>query len=1021
MWQWPGRIFSGIERNASMSPPPPQDPAKPAKTLKAGPTPPPGKSKEKKPAPTAGVSHEKELPDFPVVGIGASAGGLEALEIFFAHLPAHSNMAVVVIQHMSPQHKSSLADLLARKTALRVIELGEDRKVEPGCIYVNPPSKFISLDKRMLRRIPPFKETGGIPLPIDHFFRSLAESMEEKAVCVVLSGTASDGAAGVKAVKAAGGLVFCQRPDNAKYAGMPEAAIATGMVDFVLPVHELPSKIIEVVAHPYLRRDTDISTMHDGNDRHLKQIFSLLRQKTKYDFSSYKQTTVNRRIARRMAVHQVDRLADYVRVLKEDAAEPARLLKDMLIGVTSFFRDPNAFDALRDEVLVPLSRQKKAADYIRIWVPGCSTGEEAYTIAILFAETMDQLDIHCKIQMFASDIDAAAISTARVGEYGKNIAADVSPKRLDRFFSPTDNGFKVREQIRDMIVFSIQNLIEDPPFSRMDLVSCRNLLIYLKQDLQRRVLQTMHYALNPGGVLFLGPSESIGEQSGLYAPVSIKYKIFRRMETNGKDYHSFQHLPTAAFRSLPLPEDETFKTPEMDIFNLTERIVLDEFAPPSVLIDHNFEILHFIGQTDRYLKPPKGKASFKILQMAREGLFYKLKSSLKQAVRTKEQVVCSGLRVNYLEDEVSVDLIVRPVAEKMSGRDLYIVMFIEKDRLTEETQADQAKEAAGNPLVRRLMDELESARWYLQSTVGEMEASNEEFKATNEELQSVNEELQSANEELETSREELQSTNEELVTVNTELQQKIDELTKSNNDINNLLESTEVASLFLNLELCVRRFTPAVTRIINLRHADIGRPITDITTNLAGADLFEPAWEVMQKLVRKTVEVQDRDGRWYEMRILPYRTTENVVDGVTIAFIDITKTRQAEKLQRMTDLFEKSSDAVMIQDFAGNILAWNGKAAQRYGWSPEEALRLRIREITPEAYRDEYDHVAQRLQRGEQCRPFRSQRLTRDGRTVDIWVFVTLLTDDNGRPVEFAAIERAPDNRSEKSAMPRQS
>ena len=1004
------KLFREKKKGVPMTSPKLPDPEKQTEMPTAGPKSSSAKSGGPKSAPrkkdAAAPEHDGDTIDFPIVGIGASAGGLEALERFFANLPSQIDIAFIVIQHMSPRHKSSMAHLLARKTSFRVVELQADQPVEPNCVYVNPPNKFVTLERGVLRLSEPLRSAKGIQLSIDHFFNSLAEDRQERAVCVILSGTASDGSLGLKAVKAAGGLVFAQSPEDAKYAGMPAAAIATQMVDFVLPVDQMPSKIIDVITHPYVRLAEGLSENGDDENRHLNQVFSLLRQKTKHDFSNYKPTTLNRRIARRMAVHQVRRLSDYVRVLKADAAEPARLMKDMLIGVTRFFRDPKAFVALQKQVLIPLVKRKKAADDIRVWVPGCSTGEEVYTIAILIAETMDQLDIYGKVQMFASDIDAEAIHIARCGEYLKNIAGEISPKRIDRFFSPTDTGFKIKKQIRDMIVFSIHNLIGDPPFSRMDLISCRNLLIYLKQDLQRKVIPALHYALNPDGVLFLGPSESIGDMTDLFVPVSVKYRIFRRQETLPRDSRSFHRMPAPGLQTVLLPDDDTGTAPEMDIFRMTERIVLDEFAPPSALIDHNFEILHFIGETDRYLKTPRGIASFNILEMAREGLFHALRHALTQAVKTGEQIICRDLQVKYLKETVAVDITIRPVAEKIPGKDLYIVMFLEKDPVVEEREPDAPEAASGDPTVQRLQDELQSARRYLQSVVGDLEASNEELKATNEELQSVNEELQSSNEELETSREELQSTNEELVTVNSELQEKIDELTKSNNDINNLLESTEIASLFLNLDLCVRRFTPAVTRIINLRPMDIGRPITDITTRLAGTDLFQPAREVIRKLDRKTIEVQDKDGRWYEMRILPYRTTENVIDGVTIAFIEITKVRQAEMLKRMTALFEKSSDAIAIQDFDGNIIEWNRKAAQCYGWAREEALKMNIREITPEALWDEYGQVVQMLRRGNPVRPFRTQRLTKDGRPLDVWVMVTLLMDENGKPFEFATIER---------------
>ena len=989
-------------------------PEKQAKGPEAGAASFPGKPGDKNsavPEKSVSASEGSGIPYLPIVGIGASAGGLEALERFFTNLSVEIDIAFVVIQHMSPHYKSSMGELLARKTPLRVIELQEDQPVEPNTIYVNPPDKFVNLEQGMpLPSEPPAGGTGRLAFPIDHFFGSLARDLREKAVCVILSGTASDGVIGLKAVKAAGGMVFAQSPEDARYAGMPEAAIATRMVDFVMTPDRMPSKIIDFFTHHYVRLADGLCEVEDDETAHLKQIFSLLRRKTGHDFSNYKLTTVNRRIARRMAVHEIRRLSDYVRVLEEDPAEPVRLMKDMLIGVTNFFRDRKTFVALRKQALIPLVKEKKSAEDIRVWVPGCSTGEEVYTIAILLAETMARLDIRRKVQMFASDIDADAIRTGRSGGYSKNVVGDISPRRLERFFSPTDTGFKIRKQIRDMIVFSVHNLIEDPPFSRMDLISCRNLLIYLKPMLQQKVLSMLHYALNPSGFLLLGPSESIGDAIDLFTPVSFKHKIFQRRETAARDPYDIHRMPVSTVQGSLLAQGEAPPT-SVDIFSLMERIVLDELAPPSVLIDQNYDIIHFVGQTDRFLRPPKGRASFNLFKMAREGLVHGLSRALRQAARTGDQVFSESVRVKYLKETVDVDVTVRPVSEKMPGKDLYLVIFSEKTRGSEVPDA-----SSEDPVVHDLKAELRSTRQSLQSMVEDLETSNEEFKATNEELQSVNEELQSANEELETSREELQSTNEELVTVNSELQQKIDELTKSNNDINNLLESTEIASLFLTLDLCVRRFTPAVTRIINLRPADIGRPITDITTRLVGAELFEPAREVIQTLVRKTTEVQDQEGRWYEMRTLPYRTTENVIDGVTLAFIDITKIHQAEMLQRVTNLFEKTLDAVTIQDFSGKILAWNPNAVQRYGWRREEALKMRIQEITPEALREKYDTVVQELKRGGLVPPFQTQRMTKDARTLDIWVLATPLTDASGRPVEFATIERPAVNFPDRNA-----
>ncbi|WP_372679256.1 CheR family methyltransferase [Desulfosarcina sp.] len=947
--------------------------------------------------------------DLVVVGVGASAGGLEALQQLFKPLAVDCGVAFVVIQHLSPNYKSAMDQLLSRTTALPVLQIQNNLTIEPNRIYLSPPEKFVSMAKGRFRLIQSLSQGGRSFLPIDHFFRSLARVKREKAVCIILSGSASDGTQGLKAVKAVGGLTIAQSPEDAGYASMPESAIASRMVDFILPAAEIAPKLLAVLKHPCIRCIDATPTDEKDTAFNLDQIFSIIRSKTGHNFSSYKRNTVSRRIARRMAVHQLNTISDYVKIMAKDPAEAGCLVKDMLIGVTCFFRDGSPFETLQEKVLTPLVQSRQPGDSVRVWVPGCSSGEEAYTIAILLAEVMERLGIPLTLQVFASDLEADAIHTARQGAYPQSISADVSGQRLARFFNYRDATYQIKKRIRDSIVFSVHNLIDDPPFSKIDLISCRNLLIYLKPELQKKILRIFHFALNPDGHLFLGSSETIGECTDCFSAVSLKHKIFKHRNIVPVDRYTIDHLPEPAgsppYATAAIERGRPSLT---DICNYTERILLDEYAPPAVLVDRGYEILNFFGHTEPYLQVSQGKASFNIMKMAREGLGFKLAQGLNRAFQTGQTQRLEGVVVKSDRDLLTTTISIRPLPEKPAGRDLLIVLFeaAKSGRPTDASEAPAEDLGETPPQVKRLEDELNNTKAHLQATIEALESSNEAYKAANEELQSVNEELQSANEELETSREELQSTNEELVTVNAEHQQKIDELTKSNNDINNLLESTEIACLFLDLNLCVRRFTPAVTRIINLRQTDLGRPVSDITTLMEAINVHEHAREVLERLDRKRLEVRDKNDRWYEMRIMPYRTIDNVIDGVTIAFIDITDVRQVHLLRRVTAVFECSSDAVTVQDFDGNILSWNRTAETLYGWTAQEATHMHISELTVEKNRHEYADVIRRLRRGETVAPFEIKRITKSGEPIAVGLHVTTLVDEKRRPVQFATYER---------------
>lgn len=564
------------------------------------------KAVEKTAKTTAKIKKTKAVPKidegFPIVGLGASAGGLEALEAFFSHMPVDSGIGFVIIQHLSPRHKSIMSSLLSKSTKMPVVDISDGIRVEPNHIYLNPPNKDVVIINGVLQLLEPVK-TEGIKLPIDCFFRSMAEEMGEKAVCIILSGTATDGTQGLKAVKGEGGLAMVQEPQSAKYDGMPRSAIATGIVDFTLPVEKLPGQLVKYIKTPYIGPPKKVAVKDDQFGNYIQKIFVLIRSATGHDLSHYKQTTIRRRIERRMAIHQITKIADYVKYLQQTPPEVEILFKDMLIGVTNFFRDPDAFDILKNQVLPALLKNKPQDSVIRIWSVGCSTGEEAYSLAILFSEVMEMVKRHFNIQVFASDIDAQAIDYARLGVYPDSIAADVSKGRLNQFFIKEENSFKVKKQIRDTIVFAVQNVIKDPPFSKIDLVSCRNLLIYMDGELQKKVLPLYHYTLNPEAILFLGTSESIGEFVDLFHPIDSKLKIFKR-----KDYFIERAVDyaDAPFPNVPKPvADEEQQVPvPLDIQHVAEKVILENFALPGALINEKLEIIHFMGRTDRYLETP---------------------------------------------------------------------------------------------------------------------------------------------------------------------------------------------------------------------------------------------------------------------------------------------------------------------------------------------------------------------------------------------------------------------------------
>ena len=835
---------------------------------------------------------------FPIVGIGASAGGLEALEQFMACVPSGSGMAFVIIQHLDPSRKALMAELLQRSTPMKVIEVKDRTRVQPNCVYVIPPNKDMSILHGMLHL---FEQAAsrGLRLPIDFFLRSLAQDQQQQSIGVILSGMGSDGTLGVRDIKEKAGLVLAQDPATSKFDSMPRSVIEAGLADIVAPVEELPEKIMTFLRRTPLAIEPE-TAVDEKMQSAIEKILILLRTRTTHDFSFYKRNTIYRRVERRMGIHQITRIAGYVRYLQENPQELDLLFKELLIGVTSFFRDPEAWQVLRDSALPMLLTGEPTAP-LRAWVAGCSTGEEAYSLAIVFKEVAEKLKPQkdFKLQIFASDLDRDAIDKARQGLFLDNISADVSPAQLQRWFTKEDRGYRVRNEIREMIIFSQHSLIMDPPFTKLDFLSCRNLLIYLSPEMQRKLFPLFHFSLNMGGILLLGSAETVGNFTNLFSTVHGKSRIFRRIESSVRpDPIEF---PTSFAGPLPIgPGDPPHPKLLHSLQTLAEQLILHRYAPPAVLANDQGNILYISGRTGKYLEPAAGKANWNIFAMAREGLRYELTSAFQKALREDGPVALHSLKISNHEEH-RVDITVEKLKDNESLHGMVMILFTDvvapvamkmaKGVVKFRSSSHQAGDAER---------QLQLARTELQNTREEMQSSQEELRSTNEEMQSTNEEMQSTNEELTTSKEEMQSLNEELQTVNAELQGKVDELSRANNDMKNLLNSTDIATLFLDSEFKVRRFTTPATKIIQLIPGDVGRPITDLASDLIYPELTEDAREVLRKLGFSEKPIATRDGRWFNVRIMPYRTLDDRIDGVVLTFLDISVAKTLEgKLQDM--------------------------------------------------------------------------------------------------------------------------
>jgi chemotaxis methyl-accepting protein methylase/chemotaxis response regulator CheB/PAS domain-containing protein len=842
-------------------------------------------------------------PPFHIVGIGASAGGLEALEAFLTNVPVKSGMAFVIIQHLDPTHKGIMVELLQRATPMPVVQVRDRMRVEPDCVYLIPPNRDLSLLHGTLHLLEP-SAPRGLRLPIDFFFRSLADDLQDKGIGVILSGMGSDGTLGLRAIKEKAGVVFVQLPSSAKFDGMPRSAIDAGLADVVAPVEELPGRIIAYLRHSQAIDRKDLPLEGKAQSA-LEKIFILLRTQTGHDFSLYKKSTVYRRIERRMGLHQIHRIVDYVRFMQENPQETELLFKELLIGVTSFFRDPAVWEQLKEKILPALLKARPAGGTIRAWTPGCSTGEEAYSLAIVFREVLDIVKPtgNFSLQVFATDLDKDAIDKARAGVYPANIAADVSPDRKQRFFVQEECGFRVGKAIRESVVFAPQNVIMDPPFTKIDILICRNLLIYLDPSIQKKLLPLFHYSLNPGGILILGTAETIGAFADLFAPIDSKARIFQRLKAApGPTPIEF---PAAFFPAVPqAPPRSEIAKPLSNIQSLADQLLLAQYAPSAALTNDRGDILYISGRTGKYLEPAAGKANWNIFAMAREGLRYELGTAFPKAIRQRGAITIRSVMVRTNGGMQPVDVTIQFIAEPEALRGLVLTVFQDVTAPpVVKAPGKGRKTSVAGARASELEQELTQARHELQTTREEMQSSQEELKSMNEELQSTNEELQSTNEELTTSKEEMQSMNEELQTVNQELQTKVEDLSRMNNDMKNLLDSTDIATLFLDDALNVRRYTSRMGKIINLIPSDAGRPFTDIASDLLYPELAVDAREVLRNLTVCEKQIATKKGQWFHIRIMPYRTLENRIDGVVITFTDITvsKTLEAELRRTQAD------------------------------------------------------------------------------------------------------------------------
>ncbi|MBV9114557.1 MAG: PAS domain-containing protein [Hyphomicrobiales bacterium] len=937
-----------------------------------------------------------------IVGIGASAGGVRALQAFFEALPADTGAAFVVIVHLDPQSRSDLSSILATRTRMPVAQVEASAKLRANHVYVIPPDRRLQISDHEISASE-FDEPRGQRAPIDLFFRSLARQHGD-GFAVILTGAGSDGAIGVAAVKEAGGIILVQEPSEAEYPSMPRSAIGTGIADFVLPVRELAARLVELV-----HNKENLSTVEAGHfdEEVLRRILVHLRVRTGHDFARYKRSTIVRRITRRMQVTRSENLSEYYIFLRDNAEEAQALLGDLLISVTTFFRDSETFEALKAKVLPYLFRGREPGSTIRVWVPGCATGEEAYTIAMLLIEEATRHDHRPVLQVFGSDLDARALAIAREGRYPAAIEADVSEERLRRFFSREGDHYRVRRELRDIVLFASHSLLKDPPFSRVDLISCRNLLIYLDRELQQQACSTFHYALNPEGYLLLGSSETADNPPGLFVNIERKSRIYQSTVRLGDKPRLLPRLLGGLGTHEPGLQTARPLSPGAALNEAAlHRKALEKVAPPSALVDDAHRVVHLSENAGRYIRPSAGPLSGNLVDLVRPELRFELSSALNRVFEQRQPTLTLPILLRFDGSPHRVHLQVKPVEEVEAAKPRgALVLFIEGEAVHELPASSADDQHATDETVRRLTEELQLTQSRMRTTREESEAANEELRAANEELQSINEEYRSTSEELETSKEELQSINEELQTVNSELKLKLDVVSRAHSDLQNLMAATEIGTLFLDPGLRIKRFTEQVTELFRITPSDEGRVVTDFAHRLEYDDLVKDSQAVLAHLAPIRREVRSRDRRWYEVRLRPYRTIDDKIDGVVITFVDVTERRQVEhalreseqKLQSVKRLVELSHDPIFIWDFDGGVVEWNRGSEELYGYSREEAFGKKKEQllgtIVPGA---SFHSLKEQLLRDRKWAGVLKQR-TKDGRELTIESRIVLETIEGRR------------------------
>jgi two-component system CheB/CheR fusion protein len=852
-------------------------------------------------APTPQPDGQPSGPSFPIIGVGASAGGLEAFTDLLHHMPADPGIALLFVQHMEPDRPSHLRDILARATTMGVHQAQNGMRIEPNHIYVIPPDAEMAIADGSLR-LTPRPDRRTLHMPIDHLFRSLAEVKKDRAIGVLLSGGGTDGTLGFQAIKSEGGITFAQDEKSAKSRGMPRSAIMEGAVDYILPPGDIARQLARLSNHPYTAAAAPAEVPVDEGA--FAKIIELLRLRTGVDFTQYKRSTIQRRIVRRMALRGLESLPAYQRLLQEEPAEVTNLYQDFLIRVTRFFRDEDVFEILKQKVFPELVKGRTGSNPLRVWVAGCATGEEVYSLAICLLEYAGTTGQGFPMKILATDLSEAALDRARSGLYVDNIELDVSPERLRRFFTKINGHYQISKTVRDLCIFSKHNLANDPPFSHLDFISCRNVLIYLDATLQRRVLPVLHYALNPGGVLLLGSSESVGSFSDLFGVLDGRHRVYVKSQATPPgvllDLGSYLH--PSATSLFPPTDGAAIAWTALDVQKEADRVLLARYAPVGVVIDENLTVLQFRGRTGPYLEPAPGTASLDLLRMVREGLLSEVRAAVNRARTESTAVRREGVPIKEAGRLRLVNLEVIPLKVPPSGIRCYLVLFEDasapaipqkEEPAHAETATNNLTLAAAEAQITQLQQELAATREYLQSIIEEHESACEELKSASEEILSSNEELQSTNEELQTAKEETQSANEELATLNEELQHRNMQLAQVNNDLLNLLSAVNIPIIMVGRDLRIRRFTPLAEKVLNLIPSDVGRLISDLNPNLHLPDLPERISQVIDNLVPEETDVQDKAGRWYSLRIRPYVTLENKIEGASVTLLDIDSLKQS--------------------------------------------------------------------------------------------------------------------------------